>query len=205
MKGVGAVAFLLVLAGAADAGELVLANGSRIEGVLANEVLVVSTGTDLIEVAPEQVGVLTGDEIWLRNGHVIRGTLVGGHVKVQTPVGEMAVKAGELRVFRAEGIASAAPAESMVVAALPEASRPQGPGRRLEVVVSEISLQRDALVNAEAVGRAVRGDQVTYVDFIDRRLRIFNVLVYDGGHWIKVRAADGSVGWLPAQAVREIR
>ena len=267
---VGAVCFILILGGPAAAGELVLTNGSRLHGELVNEVLVVSTGTDLVEVAPEQVGVLTADEVRLRDGRVIRGTLVGGHVRVRTLIGEIGVKPGELRMFRADGVASTAPSagpsptsEPAVAAPTvaraattgaspsggspgaerglpsdalyqaparepganppaqpssppspagprltslpPGTSRPLAAERRLEVVVSEARLRRDALANAEAVGRVVRGEQVTYVDFIDRRLRILNVVIYDGGHWIKVRAADGSVGWIPARAVQEIR
>jgi hypothetical protein len=46
---------------------------------------------------------------------------------------------------------------------------------------------------------------VNYVDSIDRRLMILNLLVFDGGHWVKIRASDGTVGWVPADAVREVR
>ena len=49
------------------------------------------------------------------------------------------------------------------------------------------------------------GQQVRYVDSIDRRLRILNVLVFDGGYWIKVRVANGTEGWVPAGHVREVR
>jgi len=79
------------------------------------------------------------------------------------------------------------------------------PGPRLEVITSEIPLHRDALANATAVGTIRRGDQVTYLDSIDRRLWILNTLIFDGGHWIKVRAADGTDGWVPASAVRAVR
>ena len=41
-------------------------------------------------------------------------------------------------------------------------------------------------------------------DFIDRRLRIMNTLVFNGGYWIKVRATDGTEGWLPGTAVRAV-
>jgi hypothetical protein len=34
---------------------------------------------------------------------------------------------------------------------------------------------------------------------------VLNTLVFDGGHWVKIRAADGTMGWLPAEAVREVR
>ncbi len=64
-------------------------------------------------------------------------------------------------------------------------------------------LYRDALAVATAVGRDRRGETVTYLDSIDRRLRIFNTVIFDGGHWIKVRAANGTEGWLPASTLRE--
>ena len=43
------------------------------------------------------------------------------------------------------------------------------------------------------------------VDSIDRRLRILNLLVFDGGHWVKIRLSDGTEGWVPADTVREVR
>ena len=51
----------------------------------------------------------------------------------------------------------------------------------------------------------VTGQQVRYVDSIDRRLRILNLLVFDGGHWVKIRLPDGTEGWVPADTVREVR
>jgi hypothetical protein len=29
--------------------------------------------------------------------------------------------------------------------------------------------------------------------------------VFDGGYWVKVRASDGTEGWIPADNVREVR
>ena len=72
-------------------------------------------------------------------------------------------------------------------------------------VVGESELYRDALFSSSRVGRVVAGQQVRYVDSIDRRLRILNVLVFDGGHWVKVRLPDGTEGWVPAETVREVR
>jgi len=77
-------------------------------------------------------------------------------------------------------------------------------GRRFEVVTADSPLYRDAYSTASRVGRVVRGDQLTYLDFIDRRLWILNALIFDGGYWIKVRATDGTAGWVPAEAVREV-
>ncbi|MBI3456040.1 MAG: SH3 domain-containing protein [Candidatus Rokubacteria bacterium] len=272
MKWVGMVCMLVVLTGQATAGELVLVNGSRLEGTLANEVLMVSTGSDLIEVLPETVGLLTQNEIRLKDGRILRGTLVGGRVKALTPLGELAIRVEELRMFRADGFVASAPPPPAASApaqpappapaaarapATPEPARPQptvtreppapparvqqvsapavsappkpattahpassasavassasgltrlpGFGSRLEVVIGESALYRDAVEAASPIGRVVRGERVTYLDSIDRRLRIFNTLIFDGGHWIKVRAADGTEGWLPASTLREVR
>jgi hypothetical protein len=77
-------------------------------------------------------------------------------------------------------------------------------GRTLEVV-GESTLYRDALSNSSRVGRVAAGQQVRYVDSIDRRLRILNLLVFDGGNWVKIRLTDGTEGWVPADTVREVR
>ncbi|MGH7268627.1 MAG: hypothetical protein ACREMB_27745, partial [Candidatus Rokuibacteriota bacterium] len=102
---VGLVA-LLLFAAPATAGEIVLANGSRVAGELAGEVLMVSTGSDLIEIAAEQVSVLTPAEIHLKDGRVIKGTLVGGRLTARTPLGDLSIDTDELRAFRAEGVAA---------------------------------------------------------------------------------------------------
>jgi len=141
-QGVGAASLVLLVIGEVGAGELMLANGSRLDGELTNEMLVVSTGSVLIELAPATSAV---------------------------------------------------------------DRRPLGRGVQLEVIADDAPLRRDAIAAGYPVGRVSRGQRVTYVDTIDRRLRMFNVLLFDGGHWVRVRAADGSEGWLPAGTVRETR
>jgi hypothetical protein len=290
MRSVGIAALILALTGPAAAGEIILANGSRLSGELVNEVLLVSTGTDLVEVAPEQVRLITRDEVRLKDGRVLRGALVGGRLKARTPLGELAIRTEELRAFRAEGVAvtsAPAPASPPPPAAAPPAVGPPAPrgpapvpalpaptlaptspaaeaalpsvtlyqaippapagsgrlsnpaaaapftssvpaadaagpdgtvvasvgsgagpasgaGKRLEVAVRENVLRRDAVETAAPVGRVLRGERVTYLDSIDRRLRIFNTLIFDGGHWIKIRAANGAEGWVPAAVLREV-
>jgi hypothetical protein len=248
MRHVGTLVMLVALAAPATAGELVFANGSRLEGDLANETIVVSTGSDLVELAPEMIGSLSPAEIRLKDGRVLRGTLVGGRLKARTALGELAVKADELQLFRADGFTPSAPPPAAppppVAAAatpasvesglppvslyqqMPPPSQPATPvaappavvastsesavlarlvtGPRLEVVIEESLLYRDALANATPIGRVSRGQQVTYVDSIDRRLQIFNLVIFDGGHWIKVRVPDGAEGWVPAATVREV-
>jgi len=226
-QGVGAASLVLLLIGEVGAGELILANGSQLDGELTNEMLVVSTGSDLIELAPEQVSVITSGELRLRDGRIVRGTLVGGHLTVRTSLGEIAVKPDELRAYRAHGeaavahdpeprppdaaLAPATRTPAVAVAAIPPAStstvygRALGRGVQLEVIADDAPLRRDAIAAADPVGRVSRGQRVTYVDTVDRRLRMFNVLLFDGGHWVRVRAVDGTEGWLPAWAVRESR
>jgi hypothetical protein len=252
---------LLAVAGPVGAGELTLENGSRLDADLAGEVLVVSTGSALVEVSPETVGLVTPAEMRLKDGRVLRGALVGGQLRAHTALGELTVKVADLRAFRADGFAMAAPADAPAPAAgpvtpvpaaesaspapaaadatpapAPQAGLPSvamfqpaapapaaspvavnasdggtrgvvpasvpGRGLRLAVVTVESELYRDA-VAARPIGRVVRGERVLYLDSIDRRLRIFNALVFDGGYWIKVRAAGGVEGWLPASTLRE--
>lgn len=238
------------------AGELIFANGNRMAGELSNEALMVSTGAGLVEIVPDEVVTLSQQEIRLRDGRVIRGTLVGGQLKARTSLGEIAVKVDDLQTYRATGepgtgaasaaasqvvpspgtpaaaISSSAPparSDTGISGGLPTmaayqdkgtagttgaagiqtaALTPESPsmvvGRTYEVV-GESELYRDALFSSPRVGRVVAGQQVRYVDSIDRRLRILNLLVFDGGHWVKVRLPDGIEGWVPAETVREVR
>jgi hypothetical protein len=225
-------------------------------GELSNEALLMSTGSGLVEIAPDEVVALSREEIRLRDGRVIRGTLVGGQVKARTSLGEIAVKVDELQSYRTTGEpgsgaapaaasqpaaspgtpAAAAPSSATpgrsdtgIVGGLPTVAAyqdpksnrpgngpsatgvqtaalpPESPSGRTYEVVGESVLYRDALSSSSRVGRVVIGQQVRYVDSIDRRLRILNLLVFDGGHWVKVRLPDGIEGWVPADAVREVR
>ena len=99
---------------------------------------------------------------------------------------------------------SATATDSVQDAALTTESRSVLQGRTYEVV-GESVLYRDALHSSSRVGRVASGQQVSYVDSIDRRLRILNLLVFDGGHWVKIRLPDGVEGWVPADSVREVR
>jgi hypothetical protein len=242
---------ILLACAPASAGELVFANGNRLAGELSNESLMVSTGSGLVEVSPDDVVSLSRDEVRLRDGRVIQGTLVGGQVKARTSLGEIAIKVDELQSYRAsEPAAPAAQATSApkpaptsaasqapstpaptpvrndtgvsnglpTVAAYQNSGAPAGvqnasltnnssaaaAGRMFEVAV-EGAMYRDALFSSSRVGRVVTGQQVRYVDSIDRRLRILNLLVFDGGHWVKIRLPDGTEGWVPADTVREVR
>ena len=241
---------VLLACAPASAGELVFANGNRLVGELSNESLMVSTGAGLVEVAPDDVVALSRDELRLRDGRVVKGTLVGGQVKARTSLGEIAIKVDELQSYRASepaapagqtaapsqpaapssaAQASGAPARSDsgvpgVSGGLPTVAAYQSsgaqsavqnaalnnnganpPGTRLFEVAIEGAMYRDALFSSSRVGRVVSGQQVRYVDSIDRRLRILNLLVFDGGHWVKIRLSDGTEGWVPADTVREVR
>jgi hypothetical protein len=237
---VGATLIALWAVGEVGAGELMLANGSRLAGELTNEVLIVSTGSDLIELAPDEVSVITPGEVRLKDGRMVRGTLVGGQLRLRTSLGEIAVRPEELHAYRADvrdAASGASPgpsspvryqagdrtpdaeppggrAPAAVTAATPRTPMPSrapsagaraGRGAQLEVVAEEAALRRDAIAAADPIGRVSRGDRVTYLDAIDRRLHLLNVLVFDGGQWVRVRSADGTEGWLPAAAVRATR
>lgn len=255
MRGTLAVLLVVLAWTPAGAGELIFTNGSRIAGELSSETLMVSTGSGLVEVASEDVVSLSRDEIALRDGRVIRGTLVGGQIKARTTLGEIAVKVDELQSYRGDALAAAAgsaqpaaprpastdtttpasPSPSLAAgssstgiagglptirayqdnqsarqssgaqtAVLPPGSPSTSSGRVFEVV-GESMVYRDALYSSSRVGRVVSGQQVRYVDSIDRRLRILNVLVFDGGHWVRIRMPDGTEGWVPADSVREVR
>jgi hypothetical protein len=256
VKGLLIVCLGLLVAASAGAGELIFANGSRIAGELSNESLMVSTGSGLVEVSPDEIAALSREEIQLRDGRVLRGTLVGGQLKARTALGEIAVKVDELQSYRAsaqagESASAKAPATTPpaatvsstpsgpapvspaisgglpTIAAYQDSSSaarggngtstkpavqpaalvresPSSPSRVLEVVAASV-LYRDALSGSAQVGRVATGQQVRYVDSIDRRLRILNLLVFDGGYWIKVRVADGTEGWVPADSVREVQ
>jgi hypothetical protein len=267
LKGLVVLSLGLLVSASAGAGELIFDNGSRLAGDLSNQALMVSTGSGLIEIVPDEVVALSREEIRLRDGRVIRGTLVGGQVKARTALGEIAVKVDELQAYRAGSPAvepgpvaaqaaptQAAPSTSPVTTAAPVTSAPApasgsrgdsatsgglpmmaayqpastdrqgngarpggvqsaglvrespstGAGRMVEIVV-ESALYRDALSGSSQVGRVTTGQMVRYVDSIDRRLLILNLLVFDGGHWVKVRLNDGTEGWVPADNVREVR
>ena len=245
----------------AGAGELIFANGSKLQGDLSSESLMVSTGSGLVEVASDDVVLLTHEEIRLRDGRVIRGTLVGGQIKAKTSLGEIAVKVDELQTYRAStpsadpGTGATPPAASASAAPTPVSTTPAATtGARTDTgivnglptvaayqdgtngrtansstppvtvqtavltkeppstsanrtyeVVGESALYRDALFSSSRVGHVAAGQQVRYVDSIDRRLRILNLLVFDGGHWVKIRLSDGTEGWVPADTIREVR
>jgi hypothetical protein len=203
-----------------------LANGSQLEAELASETILFSTTAGFVELAPDQIVELTASHAVLRDGRMVRGVLAGPGIKARTALGELAVRGVELVSYRA-GEAPVAPAArtelppastatvavavaTTVATVAAPAANGAAPGvrgtlRRFEVLVGESALYRDAYAAAARVGSVVRGELLIYVDYIDRRVKILNALVFDGGHWIKVRASDGQEGWLPATALREVR
>ncbi|HSD66397.1 MAG TPA: hypothetical protein VLF95_06840, partial [Vicinamibacteria bacterium] len=119
--GAGVLFTLAVLAGPVAAGELLLANGSRLQADLANEVLLVSTGSGLVELNPEGIAGMTPAEIRLKDGRVLQGTLVGGRIRTRTALGELAIQVDELHSFRAESEPAAPAAPAVVTPAPPPA------------------------------------------------------------------------------------
>jgi hypothetical protein len=99
---VAATGLVLAVVAGASAGEIVLKNGSRLSGELANESMLVSTSSGALEVAGSDIRVLTPTEVRLKDGRVIQGTIVGQTVRARTPLGELAIQLDELASFRAE-------------------------------------------------------------------------------------------------------
>lgn len=272
----GVIAIVLLGLTPVSAGEILLTNGSQLEGELAMDVILVSTGSDLVEVLPDQVESLVPGEVHLKDGRTVHGTIIGGVLKVRTPLGEMGLKLEELRRYSAGAGTGPAPTEAVATripgppeatgtisppaptplaqpvatsgatvpetsvsappppaapaavpetpaAAAPAPKETRAPGQlvlvprsngavsassvhRLRVVAPTATLRRDAYGRAEVLGTVRRGEQVTYLDSIDRRLRLpwFNT-VLDGGYWIKVKTPNGLEGWVQADALEGVR
>jgi hypothetical protein len=101
-------------------------------------------------------------------------------------------------------VTDAPPAAATSAAGAPRAVSDVSEDRRCfaEAAVSESPLRRDAFAASPIVGRVVAGERLASLDFIDRRLRVLGRMVFDGGHWRRVRGERGDVGWLPADRVR---
>lgn len=158
MRWIGALAVALGLAVETGAGELVFTNGNRLAGELTNEVLLISTGSNVLEVASEQVVLLTPDEVRLRDGRVVRGTLIGGRLKARTAYGELSVKLDDLRAFRADAPAAQATAVSTAPAPGAMGDRPKGPGQTAQ----------GAKKIGQGVGETATGIGKTVVEGADR-------------------------------------
>jgi len=198
-----ALPFVLALAGPATAGELLYANGSRLAGDLGPGVLLVSTGADLVEVPAEQISVLTREEVRFKDGRVVRGTLVGGRLRVRTTMGELTVEVSELREFRAESpapptaaavtpatgptaesITSPPPAPTAGPAETPAATPPSG---RRQVVEGAQQVGRGVEGTAQGVGRTVKDAAVgtaqatkRAVDRVHDGFKAFGEAVWEG-------------------------
>jgi hypothetical protein len=100
-KWLGLLVAVAVAGGIAEAGEIVLKSGQRLVGDLADHVLLLSTGSDIVEVASADIAVLTPDTVRLLDGRILRGTLVGERLRARTVYGELAIKLDDLQAFRA--------------------------------------------------------------------------------------------------------
>ena len=169
MRAALAVSLALLAWAPAWAGELIFTNGSRMAGELSNEALLVSTGSGLVEIAPDEVVTLSQGEIHLRDGRVIRGTLVGGQVKARTSLGEIAVKVDELQSYRTTGepgtgAAPAAASQPAASSGTPAASAPSSatPGRSDTGIVGglpTVAAYQDAQSNRQGNGPSATGVQ----------------------------------------------
>ncbi len=292
---------LIALTLSAEAGVVTLKNGTTFQGTPTGEVILVSTGRDLLELLPETIVSLRADEIRLADGRVITGTVVGGRLRFKTDLGEVAVALKDLGEYRQlssgappaprspeprsaappsakpaspaavvtpvsptttsrspesqpgakltprAGTATPLPPQAagsgaallptppaaqpvppsvatsppqppaspqpsvkpfsppVAVSPAPETSLPAPPGGPVfRVIASETWLYHEATVQADRVGLVKKGELVTYVDMIDRRLSLMGYLL-DFGRWIKVKTAGGLTGWVEADALEAVR
>jgi hypothetical protein len=77
----------------------VLKNGKRLRADLGGH-LVLSTGSDLLEIGSAEVAEVTPDAIRLVDGRTVRGTLVGGQLRTRTEFGQLVASLDDLQVFR---------------------------------------------------------------------------------------------------------
>jgi hypothetical protein len=113
----------------AGAGEVVLKNGKRLRADLVGD-LVLSTGSDLLEIGSAEVVELTPHSVRLADGRTVRGTLVGGQLRTRTEFGQLTVPLDDLTVFRAAEPAvppPAPPAPPPSPVASPPAAPPPAP------------------------------------------------------------------------------
>jgi hypothetical protein len=75
---------LVAAAGTAGAGEIVFKSGQKLAGELTDQALLLSTGGAVVELAAADVALLRPDEVHLKDGRVLRGTLVGSRVRART-------------------------------------------------------------------------------------------------------------------------
>lgn len=102
-----AVILSLATANPVLAGEALLTNGTSVKGDLINEVILISTGTDVVEVLPEQVASLKDGEIRLKDGRIIKGQIVGEALKLRTSIGEVSIRLKELTIYQDRPVESA--------------------------------------------------------------------------------------------------
>jgi hypothetical protein len=119
---------LAAVAGTAGAGEIVYKSGQRLAGELTDQALLLSTGGAVMELAPGDIAVLRPDEVQLKDGRVLKGTLVGGRVRARTAYGELAIRLDDLEVYRDRPeVAAAPPGPTAATPAAPAAAAPPGP------------------------------------------------------------------------------
>lgn len=186
-----AAVMALTVTGSVAAGEFVLKNGHRVSGELSNEMLMVSTGGAVIEIAPEEIVALTPEEIRLRDGRVLRGTVVGGRLKARTDLGELAIAVDDLLAFRGEpaareGTPRAAPpapasppsppaSATAVQAAVPAPARGAAPAGPRQVSDGTQQIGQGVTGAARGVGRTV----IEGADLLHDGAKAFGEAIWD--------------------------
>jgi hypothetical protein len=113
MRWVVVTALVVAWSVPSGAGEVVLKNGKRLRADLVGH-LMLSTGSDLLEISSADVVEVTPDAVRLADGRTVRGTVVGGQLRTRTEFGQLAVPLDDLDVFHAAEPAAAPPPAAAV-------------------------------------------------------------------------------------------
>lgn len=182
------VATVLVVAWSvpSGAGEVVLKNGKRLRADLVGH-LMLSTGSDLLEINSADVVEVRPDAVRLADGRTVRGSLVGGQLRTRTEFGQLAVPLDDLAAFRAADPAAPPPAPPVPAAspAAPEvppapavASQPAAPPREGPAEVTEGARQvgRGVEQTTRGIGRTVTEG----AGRIGEGFKAFGLAIWDG-------------------------
>jgi hypothetical protein len=177
MRWVVVPALVVAWSAPCGAGEVVLKNGKRLHADLVGH-LILSTGSDLLEIGSEQVVEVTPEAVRLSDGRTVRGTLVGGQLRARTEFGELAIPLDDLDVFRAAALPAPAPPAPptpppAVVASPPAAPPKDDPG---SVTEGARQVGRGVEQTAKGIGRTVSEGAGRIHDGV----KAFGLAIWDG-------------------------
>jgi hypothetical protein len=172
MRWVVVTALVVAWSVPSGAGEVVLKNGKRLRADLAGH-LILSTGSDLLEIGSEEVVEVTADAVRLNDGRTVRGTLVGGQLRARTEFGQLAIPLEDLDVFRAAAPAPPPPAPPNPPPPAVASPPPAGPG---QVTEGTRQVGRGVEQTATGIGRTVSEGAGRVHDGV----KAFGLAIWDG-------------------------